>query len=89
VLLERRRRARRAKEAVEALEGALRPDAKAPQVAAGRELQQVQAVDVREVDAGNVAEGVRELGLLRAVDNERPAALREAERVDSRKFPSS
>mmetsp|Transcript_14568 Transcript_14568/g.42775 ORF Transcript_14568/g.42775 Transcript_14568/m.42775 type:complete len:411 (+) Transcript_14568:37-1269(+) len=67
----------RAEDLVEGSEGGLGPDAEAAEVAARGELQEVEAVDGAELDAGDVAEGALN-GLLAAVlvDDERPAAHR-------------
>mmetsp|Transcript_2253 Transcript_2253/g.6771 ORF Transcript_2253/g.6771 Transcript_2253/m.6771 type:complete len:416 (-) Transcript_2253:8-1255(-) len=62
-----------AKDGVELGEGALGPDAEAADVAARGELEQVEALDVAELHARQVAEGLLD-GVLVVVDDERAAA---------------
>ena len=77
VLFQRRGRRRVAVQGVERGEGRRRPDDEAAQVAARRELQQVEREDAARLDAGDVAEGLDELLAvgLGLVDDEGPAAL--------------
>ena len=57
---------------VEGLEGALGPDAEAAHVSSGGELEEVEAVDVAELDAGEVAEGLLDAVVV-GVDDQRAA----------------
>ena len=57
---------------VEGLEGALGPDAEAAHVSSGGELEEVEAVDVAELDAGEVAEGLLDAVVV-GVDDQRTA----------------
>lgn len=77
VLLQRRGLRRAAVDLVERRKRGRRPDDEAAEVAAGRELEQVEREDGARLDAGDVAAGLDDLAavLLRAVDDERPAAL--------------
>ena len=77
MLAGRRRAGHRAEDGVELLEGALRPQAEAAEVAARGELQQVERVDVGELDAGDVAEGAGD-AVVGVVHHKRAAALHEA-----------
>ena len=69
-LLQGCRRRCRAKELLEVHKGALRPDAEAAKVPARCELQEVEAVDVNEVNARDVAERLRKRGRVIAIDDE-------------------
>jgi len=60
-----------AEDAVELLESGSSPDDEAPELAARGELQEVQAVHVERVNAGDVAEGLCGRGVLAAEDDER------------------
>mmetsp|Transcript_20325 Transcript_20325/g.53070 ORF Transcript_20325/g.53070 Transcript_20325/m.53070 type:complete len:420 (-) Transcript_20325:2-1261(-) len=62
-----------AEDRVELGEGGLGPDAEAAHVAARRELEKVEALDLHEINAGQVAGGELD-ALLRVVDDERAAA---------------
>lgn len=77
VLLQGRGFTGRAVDGVEGLECARGPDDEATQVAAGRELEQVQREHRRRLDAGDVAECAHKLLAvrLRVVHDERSAAL--------------
>lgn len=55
---------------VEGLEGGLGPDAEAAHVSTGGELEEVEAVDVAELDAGEVAEGLLDTVVV-GVDDQR------------------
>lgn len=59
---------------VEGGKGRLGPDAEPANVAAGGELEQVEAVHAGDLDAGDVAKGLRD-ALVLVVDDERAAAL--------------
>jgi hypothetical protein len=74
-LLLLRRRVKAPIHLLELLERALGPDHKAPEVSTGGEVEQVEALDVGDVHAGEVAEGLDDLGALGAVDDERALAV--------------
>jgi hypothetical protein len=64
----------RAEETVEGLEGVLSPDDESAQVTSRSKLEQVQARDVGQLDARNVAESLDD-GTLVLVDNQRTTTL--------------